>query len=209
MIAKVLGTALGCCIALSAMSANAFVVFSDNFDDGDASDWIKTTNYVGTTTSVADNGASVSPQHSLYVHLQASGGHGPGGVDLVVWTSKDFNAPVTGDYTLSVQALSTVCSGCTVSYDIYVDYGATAGTRVHHTAGFQLETMALPGLSAGSHAITLGMHTTNASSGLFGARFDDVTVTLDRVVPLPGAAVGGVTAMGVLAAAATWRRRAG
>ena len=68
--------------------------------------------------------------------------------------------------------------------------------------------LALPGLSAGSHAITLGMHTTNASSGLFGARFDDVTVTLDRVVPLPGAAVGGLTAIGALAGVAAWRRKA-
>ncbi len=110
MIKKVLAAAFGVGLAFGVASANAMVVFSDNFDDGDVSDWVKSTNYGG-PTFVETNGTAVSGQ-SLFTYLTAP----PGGTDLVVSATKSFNAPVAGDYVLSLFAVSTACDGCTVSY---------------------------------------------------------------------------------------------
>jgi hypothetical protein len=196
MLKRILGACFGASLALSAAAANATVVFSDNFDDGDVTDWVKSTNYGG-STFVETDGVAVSGQ-SLFTYLTAP----PGGVNLVVWATKSFNAPVAGDYLLSLYAVSTVCSGCVVSYDIFVDSGATHTSRTNHTAGFQLVEISLNGLAAGSHELTLGVHTTNASSGLFGARFDNVEVsTQAEVAEAPAVAIlaGGLAAIGATA----------
>ena len=189
---KMIGLFVGAAIAMAASAGNAMVVFSDNFDDGDVSDWVKSTNYGG-TTSVQTDGTAVSGL-SLFTFLNAP----PGGTDLVVWATKSFNAPVAGDYLLSLYAVSTVCSGCIVSYDIFVDAGATHTSRTNHTAGFQLVEINLNGLAAGSHALTLGVHTTNASSGTFGARFDNVEVSTQAEIPEAStlAALAGGLAVG-------------
>jgi hypothetical protein len=196
---KMIGLFVGAAIALAASAGHAAVVFSDNFDDGDVTDWVKSTNYGG-TTSVQTDGTAVSGL-SLFTYLEAP----PGGTDLVVWATKSFNAPVAGDYLLSLYAVSTACSGCIVSYDIYVDSGATFGSRTNHTAGFQLVEIDLNGLAAGSHELTLGVHTTNASSGLFGARFDNVEVSTQAEIP--EAPVLAILAGGLAAVGATGIRR--
>lgn len=193
MIKKVLAAAFGIGLAFGAASASATLVFSDNFDDGDVSDWVKSTNYGG-PTFVETNGTAVSGQ-SLFTYLTAP----PGGTNLVVWATKSFNAPVAGDYVLSLFAVSTACDGCTVSYDIFVDAGATHTSRTHHTAGFQLVEIDLNGLAAGSHELTLGVHTTNASSGTFGARFDNVEVSTQAEIPEAStlaALAGGLVVLG-------------
>ncbi len=188
---RMIGLFVGAAIAMAASAGNAMVVFSDNFDDGDVTDWVKSTNYAG-TTSVQTDGTAVSGQ-SLFTYLTAP----PGGTNLIVRATKSFNAPVAGDYLLSLYAVSTVCSGCTVSYDVLVD--GMHLDRKNFTSGFEARNFNLMGLSAGTHSLILGVYTTNASSGLFGARFDNVEVSTQAEIPEAStlaALAGGLTALG-------------
>ncbi len=80
MVRFALGAFVGVCVGLSAMAANATtIVFSDNFDDGDVTDWVKSSNYGGATTVAVDAGLAVSGS-SLFTYLNAP----PGGSNLVV-----------------------------------------------------------------------------------------------------------------------------
>lgn len=171
--------AMSLALATSAASA-ATTVFSDNFDDGDVSDWTPTTNYGGTTFLGVRSDSVVSPGFALYTWLQAP----PGGIQLVARGSRAFSAPVAGDYLLDLSARSSPCDGCTISYDVLVD-GVLLSRKAAPNA-FEARSFALTGLAAGAHTLTLGIHTTNASSGRFNASFDDVVISTTAPIPEPG-----------------------
>jgi hypothetical protein len=88
-----------------------------------------------------------------------------------------------------------------------VDAGATHTSRTNHTAGFQLVEINLNGLAAGSHALTLGVHTTNASSGTFGARFDNVEVSTQAEIPEASTLAALAGGLAVVGAGVIRRRR--
>lgn len=150
------------------------VVFSDNFDDGDISDWTKSTNYGSTSVIEASSNFVVSGL-SLNAFLLAP----PGGNNLVVRANHDFFAPVTGTYTIDMDASSAVCGGCTISYDVLVDN--VLQVRRHITT-FEDRSFNIA-LTEGVHTLSLGMHTTNASSGQFNAFFDNVVILTEENVP--------------------------
>lgn len=181
----------------SAGPAAAAVIFSDNFDDADVSDWTKTTNYGGSTTmGVASS--TVSAPHSLLTAMSAP----PGGVDLFVRASHNFTSVVSGPHVLDLYAFSSPCSGCTISYDVLIDgvllqRGQSYPALTPHSYNVSL--------SAGSHTLTLGMHTTNASSGGFYATFDNVTISDSRSIPEPGTLA--LLGLGLAGFAATRRRK--
>jgi len=181
----------------AATPAGATVVFSDGFDDGDVSDWSKTTNYAGTTAVSIRNDLFVSPSGALFVYLDAP----PGGSALNVRASHGFNAPVAGDYTLGLSARSAPCDGCTISYDILVD-GVLLDRRSAASA-FDGRNFSLNGLTAGAHTLTLGMFTIVAFAGRFNASFDDVVIATaatapETPVPLPASIVLVGTALASL-----------
>ena len=209
MFGKVLGAALGGVIALSAMSANATtIVFSDNFDYGDVSDWTKTDNSGGSVNSFVTTTAALPSGSGLAMLVGFNAP--PGGSNIEVRATNSFNAPVAGDYDLDMLASNRLCSGCVMSYDVLLDGSSLGRFQVASNTNVFAHHFDLDGLAAGSHTITLGFHTTGAASGGFTATFDNVEIsTQESVVPVPGAIVGGLTALaafgGVGAAA---RRRA-
>jgi hypothetical protein len=190
------------------MSASATtIVFSDNFDDGDVSDWVKTDNSGGsvnsfvTTTTALPSGSGLA----MLVGFNAP----PGGSNVEVRATNTFNAPVAGDYDLDMLASNRVCSGCVMSYDVLLNGSSLGRFQAASNTNVFAHHIDLNGLTAGTHTITLGFHTTGASSGGFTATFDNVEIsTHESVVPVPGALVGGLTAIGALAAMAGRRRKA-
>lgn len=180
-------------LAAGAGTARAGIIFADNFDDGVVSDWTVSSNYAGVSEVAVRSDISVSSDYSLWVSLFAP----PGGSDLWTRANHEFRAGTSGDFTLSLSAMSSPCQGCQISYDVLVD-----GTSVANTvapSGFDTLSLTLGGLSAGSHELSLGVHTTNASSGRFSATFDSVVIS-DGLpdAPEPAAfllALGGVVGL--------------
>ncbi|MGA0850024.1 MAG: hypothetical protein ACO3RX_08730, partial [Chthoniobacterales bacterium] len=60
---KIIGLFVGAAIAMAASASHATVVFSDNFDDGDVSDWAKSDN--GGITSYINTQAALAPGTGL------------------------------------------------------------------------------------------------------------------------------------------------
>ncbi len=181
-------------MALLAAPAQASqVVFTDDFDDSDVSDWAFATNYGG--AAGVDTGGVLGP------YIDAP----PGGNDLVARASRKLTL-LAGLYTLDFDVFTVNCGGCTISYDVLLDGGlltrtATFGATVHR----QLD---LGALAAGSHTLTLGMHTTNASSGHFLARFDNVALTGDQLQsPAPEPSAWAMMLLGFFGAGLVLRGR--
>ena len=188
-------------LLLSGRPTSATIIFSDNFDNGDVSDWVKTTNYGGSSAVTVRSDSFVSPDFSLFTYLDAP----PGGISLFVHASHDFVAPLTTDYTLDFWGRSSPCSGCTISYDVLVD-GVLLDRKFAPTA-FEQRSFALNGLSAGTHLLSLGIFTTNASSGRFSASFDNVVIsTTSTTIPEPSALLlYGLGFLGLIGY--SWRKR--
>ncbi|MBX3486182.1 PEPxxWA-CTERM sorting domain-containing protein [Phenylobacterium sp.] len=179
--------------ALGAQAQAATVVFSDDFDAGVGPEWVFTTNYGG--TAGIDAGGILGP----YINAP------PGGGDLTARATRTLTL-LAGDYTLDLDAWALVCQGCTISYDVLFD--GVSLTRTAGTNTFQSRSFDLGALSAGTHTITLGMHTTNASSGHFLAKFDNVVLTGDNLVAgVPEPATWGLMILGFAGAGAALRRR--
>ena len=183
MLFRQLLLAAGLCLA----TANALaltVVFSDDFEDGDVGNWLHTTNHGGAAGIEASalgggaDGEESGGDLSLRTFLIAP----PGGVDLVSRASVEFIAPVAASYQLSLEARSRNCSGCVISYDVLVTGDLLA--RTGPVLAFEPRIFDLQ-LAAGVHTLTLGIYTTNASSGNFQAFFDDVLITTAAPIPLP------------------------
>jgi hypothetical protein len=172
-------------LALAGLSpvagAATTTVFSDNFDDGIVSDWIKSSNYPGTTEVTVRSDSFVSPGFSLWTYFDAP----PVGSNLVVTATHAFSAPVTADYSLSVSARSAECEGCTMSYDVYLD--GVLLDRKFSPLAFENRLFTLSSLSAGGHTLGLGIHSDVAFIGRFSASFDDVTITTAAPIPEPSA----------------------
>jgi hypothetical protein len=168
---------------LSPAAIAATVVFSDSFDDGDVSDWVKSTNHAGPSQVDVRSDLFVSPGFALWTYLDAP----PGGSNLTTTGTHEFVAPVSGNYELTLSAISTSCVGCTVSYEVFVD-----GIRLDRKSAptsFESRLFSLPGLAAGSHTLGLGIHTDVAIAGRFNASFDDVVISTTALVPEPAAYV--------------------
>jgi hypothetical protein len=181
--------------ALSAPAQASTIVFSDNFDDGDVSDWTFSTNYAAGVAGTDLDGV-------MGPYIDAP----PGGNDLYARRSITLDL-LAGDYTLDLDAYAVVCSGCTISYDVIFD--GESLTRAAGTNAFEGRSFNLGALSAGSYTLTLGMHTTNASSGHFLAKFDNVVLRGDNLVGggVPEPATWGLMILGFAGAGAAIRRR--
>ena len=199
---KAFSTALISIGLASAANAAGTTVFADSFDDGNVADWtISNSSNVTVPQVIVRTDSFVSGTGSLWTFFDApSGGSGPG----TVRASHAFNAPVTATYTLSLWARSAPCSGCTMSYDVLVD--GVSLTRSFAPSAFEQRSFTLTGLTAGTHTLTLGMHTTAASSGRFQASFDDVSITTLAPVPEPDTLAMMLAGLAVIGT--TWRRRA-
>jgi hypothetical protein len=189
---------LALALLVQPMAAAAAIVFSDNFDDGDVSDWSMATNHGGTTAVTVRSDSVVSPSFALFTYLEPP----PAGNDLYVHAYRDFLAPVTAVYSLDLWARSSPCSGCTISYEVLLDSNSI--DRRSTPNAFEARAYDLGTLVAGTHRLSLGIYTTNASSGRFNASFDDLIVSTAAAVPAPATLALG--ALGLLGRA---RRRAG
>lgn len=166
-------------LAMMGGSAQAStLVFADDFNDGDFSDWTFSTNYGAGTSGLDPASGRLGP----YINAP------PGGLELTARASRSL-ALLAGDYTLDLDALSVPCGGCVLSYDVLFD-----GVLLARTASLgvlQHRQFDLGSLTSGAHTLTLGMHTTYAQAGHFLAQFDNVALTADlssvSPAPEPGA----------------------
>lgn len=152
------------------------VIFSDNFDSGNLSGWVKSTNYAAVSNVTTRSDVYVSAGNSLFVYLDAP----PGSLNrLFVTATRHFNVPHAGDYALELYAKSETCDVCTISYEVFID-----GARVvsGSSVAFQRVSVRLPNMTVGTHSIGLGMSTNFAYSGRFNASFDDVVIR--KLLPL-------------------------
>jgi hypothetical protein len=190
---KLFWTAALAAAAIGTQAQAATVVFADDFNDNDVSDWSFVSNH---SVAGVDTGGILGP------YIDAP----PGGSDLTARGTRTLTL-LAGDYTLDLDAFAIVCQGCIVSYDVLFD-----GALLTRTAGanvFQARSFNLGALAAGSHSITLGMHTTNASSGHFLAKFDNVVLTGDNLVTggIPEPSAWALMILGFGGAGAAIRRK--
>ena len=185
----------------TAPANGATVVFADTFEDGSVSDWIKSTNFAGTSAITASAKAH-SGAFGLETYLEVPP---PSGTNLFVRASHGFVAPVTATYPLDLWARSTICSGCVISYDVILDGASLARTSV---STYQQRSFILNGLSAGAHTLTLGMFTTVAHTGHFFAAFDDVSISTVVAVPEPAGYLMLLAGLGFIAGMARQRASA-
>lgn len=158
----------------AAMPLRAAVIFSDDFEDGNVSDWTVSSSAGVITPVVTVRSDSVhAGSYALYTYFDApTGGTGAN----FVRATHSFTAPTAGNYMLDLWARSSPCSGCTMFFDVLVD-GVLLAHDGTSPSAFKSVGLSLPGLTASAHTLTLGMYTDAAFSGRFNASFDDVVIT--------------------------------
>jgi hypothetical protein len=204
---------IGAALLAIGSGADATTVFQDDFNDHSVAGWTLTNNYDFAANAAylgiaASNATAVRDADNAYLetflNLPQST---PTQNELFVRATHTVTIGTAGDYTLSFTANSAPCQGCIISYDALFD--GVLLTRASTYPAFVLRSLALTGVTAGAHTLTLGMHTTGASSGLFIARFDDVAI--DSVQPLatvPEPAAWSLLIAGFALTGAALRRRA-
>jgi hypothetical protein len=192
-------------IAMLAISGPAgAAIFSDDFNDGNVSDWTKTTNAVAGTANMTTSAAGHTSPY-LHVDLTLDCCGGPTFSDQFVRASHAFTVPTAGDYMLDLIARSAPCSGCTISYDVLVDSNLL--TRDSQVGTFESVSLLLPALTAGLHTLTLGMFTNLANNGTFLAEFDNVTISATAAIPEPSTYALLVIGLGLVGWTAGRRRK--
>ena len=157
--------------------ASADLIFSDNFDDGDVSDWDMSTNYFGGVTAIGVSVPFVSAPFSLQASLQPLYEIG---TDVFVYANHDFTVLQEGTYLLEFEASTGPCVACVISYDAVMDNALLQ--RGQSPSGFTPISISLGSLSVGTHSLALGVHATVAGSGFFPAWFDNLAIS---AVPEP------------------------
>jgi hypothetical protein len=184
-------------VLLGAAQAQASVVFSDDFNDNDVSDWILASNYSG--PSGIDAGGVLGP------YIDAP----PGSPAPIHAEASQVLNLVPGDYSLTFDAYVPSCSGCTISYFVALD---TAVKYLHASNGVWDigQTVDFGPLAGGPHLLSLGMYTTLAISGHFVAKFDNVVLDAERLAPtaVPEPATWTMMLVGAGLMGASLRRRA-
>jgi PEP-CTERM motif len=150
-------------------SSMANVIFLDNFDDGDVSDWTVSSLYPGTPMAMVRTDSFVSPSYALYTNFVTP----TSSTDYDFQANHVFTAPTAGNYILTLWARSSTCAACIVSYEIRVDGVSLTRTFAND---FEFRSFALNSLTAGAHTLSLGGYTTNSSRGIRSASFDDVMI---------------------------------
>jgi hypothetical protein len=183
-------------IGLSSLSVHSATIFEDNFDDGDVSDWSIVTNFPGVSSVTVRSDSFVSPSFALWTYFDAP----PGGTNLFVTAEHTFSAPTAGSYSIALDARSTACDICTISYEVYLDGGLLGSNSAPDAFESFLATPVL--LTSGTHTIGLGVRSNFASSGRFNASFDNVVISSIAPVPEPEAyalMLAGLATLGALA----------
>lgn len=199
-------------ITLAHGPALAVPLFSADFNSGDVSGWLLSTNYSGaagieSVPSSAYPSLTLDGTNSLGVFVKAP----PPTSSSALFASANKTIFLSEPSThLSFQALSLSCTGCTISWFVRLD-----GVPIASNASNGLvDNISLNwAFAAGNHTLTLGMNTTQAFSGQFEAVFDNILISNDRAseVPLPAALplfVGALGMLGVLALRRNRSRRA-
>lgn len=142
----------------------------DTFDDAAALDaWTVASNYSGTSRQGYDESRYHSPPGGLRTELHSSGG----GCVSNRWATSERTLPFeAGTWTFIYYAQAGSCSGCTISHRLTVD--GTEVNRVAGTGGDLVLRRATTTVTAGDHALGVGMHTTTICSGTFAAWTDDL-----------------------------------
>ena len=204
MTSRFITTALVFGLACASGTAFATTVFSDDFEDGDVSDWSisKSANISVPVLTIRSDSVHAGAA-ALWTYFDApNGGIGAG----YVRASHTFTATAGAtDFTLDLWARSSPCQGCTMYFDVLVD-GLQLTRDGSAPSSFTGRTFSLGTLATGTHTLTLGMYTNAASSGRFNATFDDVVISANiPAVPEPESYAMLLAGLGVVSVIA--RRR--
>ncbi|MCX6712905.1 MAG: DUF2341 domain-containing protein, partial [Candidatus Vogelbacteria bacterium] len=158
--------------------ADTFVLY-DDFNSGSVSDWTLSSS-CGTGVRAANSSVYHSSPYSLQNYFTGRCGAG------YSYSSRSFTAPVNGTYAADFYAKSMGCSGCTVSARLFFDNSQLYSQSI--SGAIQAGSVS-SSLTAGTHAVKVGMYTTNAYSGTFQAYFDDIHVR-KTASPVPTYSLG-------------------
>jgi hypothetical protein len=180
--------ALAAAALTAAHGAPAAIIFADDFNDDNVSDWTIAPGSKG-SAGIAVSGGVIE----TYFNAPASTGAGYAGADHSFILASDAS-----NVTLKLRGRTLPCGGCVMRYQALIDGSIVVeGTDT----SFADWTVPVTLLNAGTHIISLRHATNAASSGHFAAFFDDVTIegTLASPVPEPASwalAIGGLLLLG-------------
>jgi hypothetical protein len=160
------------------------VIFEEKFDDG-ISGWTQTVCQRGSGQTCFISTVTTPTPVPSPPNWGASGllDTTPGTCTSPVSSrhSKTFTVPTAGNYEVKSVMFGSICSGCTVKAQLYIDSVRIlerAGQRLGVTPPQPPVTLsAVVSLTAGQHSIQIGMTSDLACSGTFQGEFDDISIT--------------------------------